>query len=133
MWRLEEGRRGRKGKKRRRRRRKKKRKSAGRLDASEGGEDFCWMLFQLSARSLSLPLSSPQHKHTHTRTHTSPPLAHFCSHVSIQMLCKFPPGLKTLERLRRKSNKGCAAPSSCYHHTRTQKERDVNGRNLAPL
>lgn len=40
-----------------------KKQSAGRLDASEGGEDFCWMLFQLSARSLSLPLSL-QHKHT---------------------------------------------------------------------
>lgn len=42
---------------------KKKKKSAGRLDASEGGEDFCWMLFQLSARSRSLLLPL-LHKHT---------------------------------------------------------------------
>ncbi len=76
-------------------------KSAGRLDASEGGEDFCWMLFQLSARSLSPSLFlflSATHTHTHTHTHS----CFFKSHVAACVhpnAANLPQALKSLERL----------------------------------
>lgn len=98
-----------------------KKQSAGRLDASEGGEDFCWMLFQLSARSLSLPLSL-QHKHTSIAFFFF--YSHNWLHVSIQMLCKFPSGLKT-HCGHRENQISCslAAPSRCYNQKYEWMER----------
>lgn len=62
-----------------------KKKNAGRLHASEGGEDF--LLDVVSAEcTISLPPFS------------SAAQTHILLHVSVQMFCKYPSGLKTLER-----------------------------------